>query len=266
MSADEWIRNVGMSRPALVISQEPGAAAQGNPALHVNQADSTGPAVLVRSAGALIDLQDPTGASKFRVGSGGLVTAGGVPVANLDLLAQPLGTVLAATMPQRSATAVCSALTSGTLYVNSLPLMAGQVISKATFFTNTTAKTGGTHGWYVLLDAAMKVLAVTADQVDAATVWGAAGTGYPLSFAAPATIPATARYYLGVMVANTAGTQPTFSGAPALAGGIAGATGVAGATGLCGSSSTAQTTPPAVNSTLTALSTNGGYQFYAYAE
>ncbi len=255
MSADEWIRNVGMSRPALVISQEPGAAAQGNPALHVNQADSTGPAVLVRSAGALIDLQDPTGASKFRVGSGGLVTAGGVPVANLDLLAQPLGTVLAATMPQRSATAVCSALTS-----------AGQVISKATFFTNTTAKTGGTHGWYVLLDAAMKVLAVTADQVDAATVWGAAGTGYPLSFAAPATIPATARYYLGVMVANTAGTQPTFSGAPALAGGIAGATGVAGATGLCGSSSTAQTTPPAVNSTLTALSTNGGYQFYAYAE
>ncbi len=226
MSADEWIRNVGQARPALVISQEPGAAGVGNPALHVNQADPAGPALLVRSAGALIDLQDYAGASKFRVGSGGLVTAGGVPVANLGLLTHPLATVVAATFDRRFATAAASALTSGTLYLNECPLSGGTTISKATFFTNTTAKTGGTNGWYVVCDATLKVVAVTANQTDAATVWGSASTGYPLSFTAPYAVPATALYYVGVMVATTAGTQPTFTAAPGVATGIAGATGI----------------------------------------
>jgi len=266
MSADEWIRNVGQARPALVISQEPGAAAQGNPALAINNADPAGAGILVRAAGAFLDLQDYAGASKFKVGSGGLVTEGGVPVLSLDLLAQPLPSVLAATMPQGQATTASAALASGTVYARSLPLIAGQVISKATFFTNTTAKTGGTHGWYVLFDTSMKVLAVTADQTDAATVWGAIGTGYPLSFTAAAVIPATARYYLGVMVANSAGTQPTFTSATAVAAGMSGGTGVAGAVALCGLSSSGQTTPPAVGATLGAVGAAAGYNFYAYVE
>jgi hypothetical protein len=260
---DNLIRNVGKAPPALVISQEPGTAAAGNPALQLNQADPNGPALLVKSAGSLLDLQNVAGVSQFKVGSGGNVTAAGVSVLNLDLLAQPLPGVLAATMPQRFATTASAALTSGTVYLTSIPLPAGLVVSKCTMFTNTTAKSGGTHGWYVLVDASMKVLAVTADQVDAATVWGSIGTGYPLSFTAPATIPATARYYAGIMVA---GTTPTITSAAAVAAGITAAQGVAGAVVLSGPSSSGQTTPPAVNASLTAVGATSGYNFYAYLE
>lgn len=71
------IRNVGKPDPALVISQEPGAtAAQGNPALQLNQADTGGPALLVKSAGSMIDLQNVAGVSKFKVDSSGTIVSG----------------------------------------------------------------------------------------------------------------------------------------------------------------------------------------------
>jgi hypothetical protein len=108
------------------------------------------------------------------------------------------------------------------------------------------------------MDSAVKVLAVTADKTDAATTWGTINTAYTIAVAAPIAIQVTGTYYLGVMVATSAGTQPTFQGLQ-VAAGIAGAAPV-----LCGSSSTAQTTPPTVGTTMTAMSSAGGYSFYAY--
>jgi len=265
MPAEEWIRNVGQSRPALVISQEPGAAAQGNPALVINQADATGTGLVVRSAGALFDLQTPAGLSKFKIDSSGSMTAGG-PITGNMLLTQPLMTAVAATMDRSRAVAASSALTSGTVYLTGLVLPGGIPTAKCTMFTNTTVKTGGTHGWYVLTDASLKVVAVTADQTDAATVWGTASTGYPLSWTASYTPPVTALHYVGIMVAMSAGTTPTITVATATAAGIAGAAGITNGVTLVGSSSTSQTTPPALGATLTALSPVSGALFYAYLE
>jgi hypothetical protein len=174
------------------------------------------------------------------------------------LAAAPAGAT-AETFSRGGATSICAALASGTLYVRIIPMQLGTVVNNITFITSSTAKTGGTHGWYVLLDKNLKVVAVTADQTDPATVWGTISTYYTLPVTAQYTATYTGLYYAGVMVAETAGTMPTFAGAPGVLSGVAGAAPV-----LCGSSSTAQTTPPAVGATMSAVSSSGNYQFYAY--
>lgn len=188
-----------------------------------------------------------------------------VTVANLvgqlggpELFVAPAGAT-AQTFPRGNTSNICAALTSGTLYVRLMPVLAGAVISNITFITSTTAKTGGTHGWYVVLDNTLKVVAVTADQTDPATVWGTTNTYYTLPVTVPYTATYTGFYYAGVMVAQSAGTMPTFAGAPGVLSGVAGAAPV-----LCGSSSTAQTTPPAIGATMAAVSSSGNFQFYAY--
>ena len=182
---------------------------------------------------------------------------------NTDLLTHPVPAV-AATMPLNRAVAQQGAMTSGILYVTSLGMDAGTPVSSCTMFTNVAAKTGGTHGWYVLLDNTRTVVAVTADQTDAATVWGATSTGYPLPWAAPYTATYTGRYYVGVMVAESAGTMPTFSGATPTTGGIVAGTGVSGALAYAGSSSTGQTTPPTLGTQMTAITPGATFLLYAY--
>lgn len=182
---------------------------------------------------------------------------------NLDNFTHPAQAV-AATMPRRQATAISNTLTSGTLYLALITIPGGTTVTNCTMFTATTAKTGGTHGWYVLLDTTFKVVAVTADQTDAATVWGATNTGYPLAFGATFTPTVTANYYVGVMVAQSAGGTPTFSVSTALSAGLAAATGIAGGVVQCGTSSTGQTTPPALNATLTTITGAAAFNLYAY--
>ena len=184
-------------------------------------------------------------------------------VGNPDLLTHPVPAV-AATMPVSRVTALQGTLSSGTLYVTSLGMAAGTVSSNCTMFTNTTAKTGGTHGWYVLLDNTRTVVAVTADQIDAATVWGATSTGYTLPWVASYAASYTGRYYVGVMVAESAGTMPTFSGGVATTGGIVAGTGVSGALAYAGSSSISQTTPPALATQMTALTPGATFLLYAF--
>lgn len=165
----------------------------------------------------------------------------------------------AETFPRAHAVTVSSALTSGTLYVASVAMNAGTQVSNISFFVNSTAKTGGTHGWYVLCDKNMKVLGVTADKTDAATTWGTINAEAKIAVVTPFVIPASDVYYLGVMVATSAGTQPTFTVGTAVASGIAGPAPV-----LCGTSSTGQTTPPSVGAALTAPTGLGTVNFYAY--
>jgi Pectate lyase superfamily protein/Right handed beta helix region len=179
--------------------------------------------------------------------------------AQQDLFTQPAG-CLAATMPRNVVANACSALTSGELYLRGIGIQAGVLCSNLTFVTNTTAKTGGTHGWYVLLDSSFKVRAVTADQTDSSTIWGTASTPYALAFGTAYRTTYSGLYFVGVMVAESGGTMPTFSGSnTSLAGGITGLAPV-----IAGTSSTGQSTPPAIGATMTTIGSNAGYHFYAF--
>jgi hypothetical protein len=165
---------------------------------------------------------------------------------------------LAETIPRWQAAIASSGSTSGSVYGRLISLEAGQLVSHLTFCTNAAAKTGGSHGWYALLDLNSLVLAVTADQTDAATVWGTIQTKYSLDMVAPYTAPVDGDYYIVECV--VASGMPTF---------LAGA-GLINATNnmtpnICGSFGSGKTTPPTVGSSLSAISTNTGFNLYGYA-
>lgn len=178
----------------------------------------------------------------------------------LGFFDEPAG-CLARTCPRQSLTGNCSAMASGTVYQQLLIIPAGTPITNITMVVGTTAKTGGTHGWYALADNNQRVLAVTADQTDAATTWGTINVPQGLPVTAPIVTAYTGVYYTCVMVAQSAGTNPLFKapGAPA-----AGVANITGAPLLAGTSLTGQTTPPAVGSSLGTLTVNGGFFAYAY--
>jgi hypothetical protein len=147
---------------------------------------------------------------------------------------------------------------SGVGAVRAIWLPAGLTLSNLTFQTNSVVKTAGTHGWYVLANTARLVLAATADQTDAATVWGTTSTAYPLAFTAPFVTTYTGWYWMGQMVAVSAGSVPTFSGQGSLVGGLG------GTDGQCGTFGTGLTTPPVLGSTLAAITGTGTNLYYAY--
>lgn len=197
-----------------------------------------------------------TTSTAINAGTGCIVSASPGENVHRSLLIAP-SAAKTETFPRRFATAGSSTATSGNLCVTLIPLPAGQLVSNITMYTNSAAKTGGTHGWYVLLDSNRKVVAVTADQTDAATVWGTGSTAYTLAVGTPYTVPVAGAYYIGVMVAAT--------GMPNFAASVTPATIINAAPPiLAGVSSTAQTTPPALGTTMTAITSNTGFSYYAY--
>lgn len=187
-----------------------------------------------------------------------------LPGAIDDSLVHPVAGVLASTMARYTATTIQGTLSSGTLQLVAIGIRAGTVVTNITMFTGTTAKTGGTHGWYVLADNTLTTLGATADQTDAATVWGANSTGYPLPLSSPVIALYTGLYYVGVMVAESAGTMPTFLGCANVAAGISAATGISGGLKYAGASNTGATTPPAAGTALTAITAGSTIIPYAY--
>lgn len=177
---------------------------------------------------------------------------------------------LGQTLPRTQVTVATAAVTtSGTVYLVGITLPAGTTVSNITFMTGITIlKTGGTHGWYILCNASRVVLAATADQTDASTVWGTASTEYTLPIAnaggnaqATFTTTYTGLYYLGVMVANSTGTQPNFCSSAAQVAGIGLAPILSGA-----SATVSQTTPPATDGSVTigAISNDSTKMFYGW--
>jgi hypothetical protein len=166
----------------------------------------------------------------------------------------------AETYPRHQAlTSVGSA--SGTLVLTAIGLPAGVTVNSITMCVGGTAKTGGTHGWYCILDKNFLLQGVTADQTDAATTWGTINTPQTLALAAPYTTTYAGVYYLGVMVAESAGTMPTFNCTNALDGGV-NVTPYLG-----GTSTTGLTTPGTPGTTSYAAITSGtstGKPLYAY--
>lgn len=102
--------------------------------------------------------------------------------------------------------------TSGTLYVWAVHLGIGAKVSNVGYVTTTTAGATLNHWWTCLLDQSYTVLASSTDQTSGAI---AASTWITLPMAVPAVAAYSGIYYLGVMISNNAGTQPTLCGTAA---------------------------------------------------
>ena len=155
-------------------------------------------------------------------------------------------------IPRQAATvATAPPTTSGTVYLVAIYLPAGVTIGHISMVSGTgTLKTGGQHGWYVLADSGLVVRDATADQTDAATVWGTASTVYTLATTAGFVTTYAGLYYVGIMVANSGGSQPNMVACTGMAAGITGiAPKLAGPS--TGASGTGQTTPPATDGSVT---------------
>jgi hypothetical protein len=171
----------------------------------------------------------------------------------LSLYTEPTGTT-AVTFPRGLATVATGAMTSGTLYVVAIGLPKGLVVNNLTLATKSTALTGLSHGWYVLLDSGLVVRAVTADQTSGAWL-SVTNTPYTLATGAYTTT-AGGLYYIGVMAA--ASGMPVMAAAGTMASGLASASPV-----FCATSSTSQTTPPSTGTTMGALTSAGSFTMYA---
>lgn len=203
-----------------------------------------------------------SGAGEITAGAGLTKTGNSLALTNTSTASVALAPTgaLATTFTRREATATSAALTSGTLYLTSIYLPKGITVTNINMWVSGTVKTGGTHGWYVLANSARSVVAVTADQTDAATTWHNANAVQSLAVGTPYVVPTEGQYYIGVMVAQSAGTMPTFM----VASDPVNVALVSAAPILYGASNTAQTTPPSLAATLTAITGTVGYNFYAY--
>jgi hypothetical protein len=148
---------------------------------------------------------------------------------------------------------------SGSLYIMSITLTAGQTVGHIGFCTGSQGATSPTHWWAVLLDNTYTQRAHSADQTTTAMPLG---TWQKLAMTSAYTATYTGQYYLGIMIdASTMpnilspGTNPdgqfiTGSGAPTPL--------------LNGVVATGQTTPSADGTTFSAPSSFGP-MFYMYA-
>jgi hypothetical protein len=162
---------------------------------------------------------------------------------------------IAATMPRNNISSDSIAIASGTIQAASVYLTKGMVVNNIVWASGGTAGATLNHQWAVLLNSSLKVVAATADATSAAI---AAHTAYTLPLTAAYTVPTSGIYYIGLMVSNNAGTEPTATGTSA-----ANAFTNNLAPKAAGTSSTGQTTPLAVGATATAITATAD-TIYAY--
>lgn len=171
--------------------------------------------------------------------------------ANQSNLLMPSGG-LAETFP-RWLSSVNAGPSSSLVSMTAIPLPKGLTVTNITFITGSSAESGGTHGWYALMDSSGKVLAVSADQTGA-TVWGSANAPLTLAMGTPYVTPSAGTYYVAVSV--TATGMPTFA-----SNNLSVTSASRQVPMLCGSAGN-QAAPPAVNATFSISSATNC--FYAY--
>ena len=174
--------------------------------------------------------------------------------ANQSLWLAPSG-ALAETFPRFNAQ-ISQSISSGTVVAVAIGLPKNTIVSNITFCTGSAAESGGSHGWYALLDSTLHVLAVSADQTGA-TAWGNASL-VTLAMGSPYTVTTAGLFYVAVSV--TASGMPNFMGMS-----ISGTQAIARSPVMCGTAGT-QNAPPAVNAqinsgTLTAATASGLYAY-----
>jgi hypothetical protein len=139
--------------------------------------------------------------------------------------------------------------TSGVLCATALIIPAGYPVNDITFWTSAAAAVTVSHGWYVILNSAGTVVAVTADQTTGSP-WGAVKKAYKFATTATWTPSATALYYLGIMIA--ASTMPSTVVVGSAFSNALNTNGPSGAPILYGSATTTGlTTPPSVGASYT---------------
>jgi len=178
-----------------------------------------------------------------------------VNYARANPLITPAG-VLAQTLdPHNTAAAVTGLTTGGAVACNIIGLPAGLTVTNITISIAGTAANGPTHFWLALLDSALKVLAVSADQGNAAQP---SNTPLKLAMGTPYVIPATGYYYVAAS-SSASTTAPTLAGSAAITaiGNL-----VPAPYGLAGT----QATPPALGAQLNsgALSASNNCNFAAW--
>lgn len=106
-----------------------------------------------------------------------------------------------------------AALTSGTLHLDAIYLVAGQTVSNITYWSATTAAGTPTNGFFALYDASRNKLAESANFTTEA--W-AANTVKTKAMTTAYRVPTSGLYYVGIMI--TATTVPTLKGGTAKTG------------------------------------------------
>jgi hypothetical protein len=147
-------------------------------------------------------------------------------------------------------------VTSGTLYLSGIWLVAGQVVSNITVLTGSTAGTTLTHGWFALVSSAALQLAHSADQTSGSF---AASTLITKAMVTPYTVPSTGPYYAGFVC--VASVQPTQTQA---GGSFQQGASAFGAFPNAGPSSTGLTAPGTDGSTSYIAISASALPFYAY--
>jgi hypothetical protein len=174
------------------------------------------------------------------------------PIQSPSYLSRPGAT--AETMSRENMTNTFTAV-SGQLHLRAMPVQYAN-FNNGIMKVGATAKLGGSHGWYVILDVNGNVLTVTADQTDASTTWGTATAEQPLPFVVPyqSYFTSIKVCYFGVCI--VAATMPNLGAGPAGAFTITPndqpLVAPSGGTGL--------TTPPVIGSTI-ALTPNNNNIF-----
>jgi hypothetical protein len=203
---DEYIRNVGVSRPALAINHQPGAASQGNPAFAIENDDSAAPALRIRSAGTLIDLQDSNGVSKYKVDSAGVVSSpGGQSPITSGFTSFATGGLPAALNSTSGANTLGVA---GATFYAALVIPFNVLLTGVTF---TAGSVGGTDLWIGALFGAAGNLIANSSLSGIAAPSSNTKKQFPFTAQVPVVGPTV--YYIGL---QTNGTTARFLGFPNL--------------------------------------------------
>lgn len=206
---------------------------------------------------------NPTGGALVYASGGGVFTRDPTGTVNAMSVGNRVGAPMPNALTETANRSTCGnslAVTSGTLYIYSVFLMAGQTVSNIGFCTGTTAANGPTHWWTALLDDTYKQQAHSADQTSTALP---ASTWQNLAMVTPYVATYSGTYYTALLV-TTSVTQPTIvsnSGTPTQF-----VTGTDVPTPLIGGlSTTALTVPGTDNSTTYAAPTAATLTLYMYA-
>jgi hypothetical protein len=155
---------------------------------------------------------NPTGGAVLYATGGGTYTRDGAgsvwPVASPATNGGVVPGAITQTLPYTQASGAAQP-TNGTLVIASCFISAGTSVGHVGFVVDTTAGASLTHWWAVVLDNGYKQQAHSADQLTAPI---AASTWFTLPMVTPYVATYSGNFYLGVMIANSAGTQPNLTG------------------------------------------------------
>lgn len=207
------VRNTDGTLHALAVLQK-ATSGRGN-GLHVDSANASVPAAVIKGAGALLDLQDADGVSRFRVDSGGVLALSGIEV-GLDAWA-PADHGMDAWAYDPVLVSTQTVSVAGTLYAQRLKRRSATSVTNVILHVGTAGSslTAG-QCFAALYTGAGVLVAVTADQSGS---WNSTGVKTMALVGGPYAL-AAGDYYVAYF---SNGTTPPSFGRVSTTGGSGGA-------------------------------------------